>query len=430
MTEYFEKLIPNDNGLGDYEYPVWFRFLVAGDGCTVLYAAPLPYSPVIYYGYDANESNSKNASMSLEVIPFQDHFSNTLSQIILTAKQNLANLILVDEEQIDKTVIDKIRNLGEKFFRFLNISKFNSKKASRGQNRPADAIQNFTFPKGNVAELTNVLKTILDVLERVLVMSSQEVAQAASHEQTREEIRNISSSTSSRLIFTATPVDIARDAQKRQLYEGLMAYGDDDIYANIPSDIPLSKETLTKMGFTFLDKDEATGKPPRFYRVRIQKGATAIPLWELASNRDNEDRTNNEKLAVTLATILDKLLNNPMLAPAIGPDQAIEAVNALCLLAGLPRDMKFRNAAPPQQQQQQAQEELKQVIETVLGKVNEEMAKAIEPVIEQTKKNAEETKQNSQATDALSAVVTKIIQALQVNPGTPGDDTVTPGTPS
>jgi hypothetical protein len=83
ITNHYEKLVPKDNGLGTYPFPVWFRFVLAGDGCTILYAAPLPYNPTLYAGYDADESRLKNASMSLEVLPFQDHFGNMLTQTIL-----------------------------------------------------------------------------------------------------------------------------------------------------------------------------------------------------------------------------------------------------------------------------------------------------------------------------------------------------------
>lgn len=409
ITEHFEKLIPKDNGLGTYPCPVWFRFVLAGDGCTVLYAAPLPYDPMIYYGYDADESRSKNASLSMEVLPFQDQFSNVLSQIILTAKQNLANITFVDEAQLTEDAKKKISNLGEGYYRFLNVFGYDSKKAFRGQNRVSDAVQSANLPKGNTAELINVLKTILDVLERVLVMSSQEVGQAASHEQTREEIRNITANTSSRLVFTSTPVDIARDSWKRQLYCGLMAYGDDDIYAQIPSEIPLTKDQLQAMGFSYVDKDTATGTygseatpttgstnrtaKIKYVRIKTTKKATAIPLWEISSTRDGDDRIDKERIAVSMATILDKLISNPLTAQAIGPDQAIEMTNAICQLAGLPRDVKFRNMSPnlsPEQQQEQAAAEMKQVVDIVLKQVTGEMQAAIEPLVKETSKNSED----------------------------------------
>lgn len=427
VTEYFEKLIPSENGLGDYDKPVWFRFVVAGDGCTILYAAPLPYCPIIYYGYDADESRSKNASMSLEIAPFQDQFSNMLTQIILTAKQNLANVVFIDEDQVTETSKTFIQNIGEKFFRALNIISFSGKKAFKGQNRVVDAAHSVTFPKGNVAELINVLKTILDVLERVLVMSSQEVAQAASHEQTREEVKNIAGSTNTRVVFTAVPVDIARDAWKRQIYYALMAYGDDEFFVHVPTEVPLTDELLTALGFSVIEKPLAHPND-RWRRMKVKKHGLAVPLWELASNRDNEDRTNYEKIATLLATITDKLIANPMTAQAIGPDQAIELANQICYFAGLPRNVKLRNVggAAPEQQQAAAQQQLQQVVQTVLQQVNQNLQTELKPLLDHAAQTAQATAQNSQDLSLVMPQIAQIMQALNIQVPHPANDNGNP----
>ena len=391
-TEHFEKLNPLENGLGTYDGPVWFRFVMAGDNATFLYAAPLPYDPTIYYGYDADESRTLNPGMSMEVLPFQDHFSNTLSQIILTAKQNLANLTFIDEDQIPEETRSKIENLGERFFRFLNVFGYSGKKAVRVQNRIVEAVQSHSFPKGNVAELQNVLKGILDVLERVLAMSSQEVAQAASHEQTREEVRVIQASTSTRVMFTSKPVDIAREAMKRQVYQGLMAYGDDDFYTHIPSDFPLNKEALKEMGFTFVDKDEMVGAKDTHRRARVKKKLTAIELWEIASQRDGTDRPSDAGMATVMGQLVNQLLANPMIAPAIGAQQAIDIANQIAQLAGLPRDFKLKDMSqqpnPAQAQQADAQAQLQGVIQTVLQQVNAGLQQELKPLLDRTMENS------------------------------------------
>lgn len=391
ITHHFEKCNPKRDGLGDYDGPVWFRFVVAGDNSTFLYAEPLPYCPVVYYGYDADESRTNNVGLSLEILPFQDQFSNVLTQIILTAKANLANMTLVDEDVLTPEAISKIKNMGEKFFRGLNIFGFSGKKLMRMQSRAPDAVQAHGLPKGNTAELIDVLKTILDVLERVLVMSSHEVAQAASHEQTREEVRNIAQSTSTRLLFTSTPVDIAREAWKRQLYNGLMAFGDEDFYVHIPSDIPLDAKALEAMGFTYVDTNVVDKDNHR--RVKVKKAKTAIDLWTLASTRDGDDRINDGQTAQAMAQIVQQLMANPLTAQAIGADQCIMITNEICQLAGLPRDFVLRNMSPaqsPQEQQQQAQDQLKQVVQIVMQQVNQEIGGELKPLMDHTMANSKD----------------------------------------
>lgn len=397
LTHHFEKLIPSEYGLGDYDYPIWFRFVLAGDQHTILYAAPLPSSPMTYLGYDADESRSKNASLSMEILPYQYQFENLLTQIIQSCKQNLANLTLVNRDVLDDDQIKAIKGIGPNYWNKLNLFGASFKNLSKLFMRSGSSSQDLGvslgLPKANIAELVNVLKTILDVLERVLVMSSHEVAQAASHEQTREEVRNIAQSSSSRLTFTATPVDIEREAWKRQIYAYLMAYGDDDFYGSIPAENEITKEQLEALGFSYTDHDDLTGKEP-FRRVSIKKSKMALPLHEFASVRDGEDRTSDRDVAAVMATFARDLLSNPMTAQAIGPDQAIGMANQIAYLAGLPRDFKLRNVGgtPEQMQakQAEAQEQLKGVAEAVLQAADQHLQQAITPLLEEVKRQGTE----------------------------------------
>lgn len=394
LTHHFEKIVPSECGLGPYSYPVWFRFVLAGDQHTILYAAPLPSSPMTYMGYDADESRSKNASLAMEILPYQYQFENLLTQIIQSCKQNLANLTLINKDVLDEAQVKAISTIGQGYWQKLNLFSASFKSlakllmSSRGTTQ--DLGVSLGLPKANIAELVNVLKVILDVLERVLVMSSHEVAQAASHEQTREEVRNIAQSTSSRLTFTATPVDLERDAWKRQIYAYLMTYGDDDFYGHIPAENEVTKEQLTAMGFTYVDNDAMTGKE-KFRRVLVNKSSVALPLYEFASTRDGEDRTSDREVATVMATFARDILNNPMLATAIGPDQALAMANQIAYLAGLPRDFKLRNiGATPEAMQAKAQEDLKQVVDIVLKQTDAQMQQAITPLLEEVKRQGTE----------------------------------------
>ncbi len=391
LTNYFEKLVPSENGLGNYDFPVWFRFVLAGEARTVLYAAPLPSCPSTYLGYDADESRYKNASLALEILPYQYQFENLLQQILESCKQNLANFTMVNTDVMDDNQVKEIKGLGPMLWQKLNLFGTSFKKNSKawmksgGVSSAQDLGISLALPKANIAELVNVLKTVLDVLERVLVMSSHEVAQAASHEQTREEVRNIAQSTSSRLTFTATPVDIERDAWKRQIYAFLMSNGDDDFYGTIPAETEITKEQLTKMGFSFVDSDEVARKD-KWIRVRAKKSNLALPLYSFASTRDGEDRTSDRETAVVMATFARDILNNPMTATAIGPDQALDMANKIAHLSGIDRDFKLRNVGgTPEEQKQKAQEELQQVVEIVLQQTAQQTQKALLPLLDEVK---------------------------------------------
>ena len=389
VSHYFEKLVPSENGLGDYPYPVWFRFDLAGDGMTVMYATPLPGGATIYYGYDPDDSRVQNSSFALEVLPFQDHFGMMLSQIILTAKQNLANISFINEDLISKDWIERIRNFGESIFRTINLIPVPFKKLTKMQTKVAEASESFTLPKGNTAELTNVLKTILDVCDRVMQISNIELAQSASHEQSAEEVRTLTGSTSNRLDFTATPIEKAKNAWKRQIYLYTMAYGDKDFYAHIPSEPPLTAEELKKLGFTYADEGTFLAGRDKFRRIKVDKAKAAHNLWEFASDRDDTDRVDDAKMAIAMGQIIQPLIQNPLLLQSLGADQIIEIANKIGQKAGFfDRDFKlYAKNVPgtPEEQKKQAAKEMEMMLKMVSQIVDAKLKKDLEPILKELK---------------------------------------------
>lgn len=384
VTEHFEKIIPKEFDLSDYDKPVWFRFVIAADS-TVLYCAPVSYPPIIYCGYDAMEGRTRNVSMSLEVLPFQDQFSNLLSQYLLTVRQNLTNITVVDSDIFTADEVKTIKNWGERFWRRINIFGKSGKELQKMQANAAAAVQTYRLPQLSTTDLLNAMKTILDTLERVLVMSAQEVGQAASHEQTREEVKNIQSNTSTRVTFTAAAIDIARDAHKRQIYEALMAYGSPEFYAQVAMDEELANpETLKKLGFTF----DPNTFDKRSRKAVVQVNKTAISYVSFAADRDGDDRVSNAETAQAMVAMLDRAINNPMTAQAIGPEQAILILNEIARYAGFPRDFKLTNVGPnmtPEEQQNQMLQQVQQMmaemqaaivddVKNAIGQINEENA--------------------------------------------------------
>jgi hypothetical protein len=87
-----------------------------------------------------------------------------------------------------------------------------------------------------------------------------------------------------------------------------------------------------------------------------------------------------------MATLARDVMNNPITAAAVGPDQAIAMLNAIGYYAGLPRDFKLRNTGKtPEEEKAQAQQELKQVVEVVLQQVDQHIMKAITPLLQEVK---------------------------------------------
>lgn len=340
LADVFCKMRPADYDLGKYKNPIWFRFVMANDS-TVLYCAPLCYTPPLYIGYDPHEERERNASLTLEILPFQDQMSNLLAQTILTAKSNLARAVFVNSDMVPQQYIDRIENMGENFYRALNFIPYSNRKANLAGNDVRQAFTAVQFPLASTVELVSTFRLLLDVLERILVYSAQEVGAVAAHEQTAEESRLIAGNVSNRLQLTNSFIDDAVDAWKNQLYKALMAYGTEEIWAQIPAVPPVTNSILEKMGFTV----DETGQLGIAHKI-VRGSKKALRLEGFASSRDAQDRINNPEIASSMAQLVQMILSNPITAPAIGAQQAIDLFNIIAKIAGLPRDFKLVVANP------------------------------------------------------------------------------------
>lgn len=400
VTEYFEKLNPKENGLGDYDGMVWFRFVIAGTD-TIIYAAPLPYTGPIWFGYPGDENKTANPSLSLDVLPFQDQFTMLLTQHLLSVRQNLSNATFVDTDVVGQDWIDKIKNLGEKMWRVMNFIPFSGKKAMKSQSGVPMAFHSHRFQPLDTNGTLASMKVILDVMERVLGISSQEAGQAASHEQTQDEIQMIEKKGSERKAFTGIGLDQGIDAMELQVYRGLMAYGEAEFYAQVPMDRAVKDDDLAKMGFTFDDRHKPLAGDKR-RTVKVKK--SAIELHSFARSLGGNERTNTVEMAVALANALTGWLAGP-LAAAIGPEQGIKMVNIIGRMAGFPRDFKLENATPQQSPEEQAmaiKQQLQGFIDEIKGEILGEVKHGLEPII--------------QADNQQDAELVRILQTLNLPP--------------
>jgi hypothetical protein len=362
--------------------------------------------------------------MSLEVLPFQDQFTNLLTQLLLTTRQNLANVTFIDSDLIDKPEIDKIEGWGERWFRGINTIAMSFRRAvQKQQSDPRSAVISHKLPQGNTQEIISSMKVVLDTLERVLVMSAQEVGQSASHEQTREEVKNIAMNTSVRVTFTSIGVDVARDSMKRQLYYALMAYGKAEIWVQVPMDEPMDEESLKKLGFTVGGKYD-----PKTRKQYLKANKTALAYESFASDRDGEDRVNDAQTANAMVQLLDKIIANQNLFAAVGAQQCIDILNQICKYMQFPRDFKIVNTGQTQGMVEQVQDalgQLKQMMDEQVAQMTEGIKEALSVV---TEKNTEQDEQLQQLTKQMTAIIDAAdnIDAPQLP--SPGDFDAVPAT--
>lgn len=397
--EYREKLNPKLWGLGDYDHDIWCRFVTAGDG-TIIYAAPLCYTPVAVFKDNGDDKRLGDATLALQLAPYQDMLSNLLSQLILSVKQNLANLTLVEKSVVTEESLKKLINQGEAYYRAINYQRYDAKDLARlfgGAIPPA--IISHRFPPQDINGIFMAMKTVIDMAERVLQFSAQEIAQAASHEQTKREVDVIHQTTNNIIEYTGTAVDAGLNAIARMTYEALMNHGDDEFYAQIPSDHELSEKQLTELGITQDEDGETKDK-----KIRVKAKKSAMELDSFATVPPATKRETNWEAAQALAQFWASTLADPEMKMALGPKQLVEIANKIAKLAGLKLDTELRDMTE-QNKKKAASDLLKETVDAVLGIVRTETKQGLEPIMSALNDGAEVDKALTEKIAALYEVL-------------------------
>ena len=434
VVSHFSKLIPSEWDLFDYDHPVWMRFIHTGSH-TVSHAVPLAYNPLVAYMYDADQGSAHNSSLSLELLPFQDHISNMLTQYILTVKQNLERVVFWNADVVDQKYIDLISNLGEKKYRGVSYIPYSKRELSWQQQSERDAFTPVNLPQGNSTEIAGGINQLLQMMERVLGYSPQEVGFPASHEQTAEEVRIVASNTSNRLELTGSFIDGAMKARKKMLYEAFLAYSSDEVLADVADMDDTKKKSLEDMGFE-VDEPES-----RSAKAGIRGNKDALRVDGFSSDREGADRIVDSKIAATMIQTFQSIFSNPALSEAAGLEQLIELFNQILVYSGAPKDFRLRIQLPKNQPEnpeeaQKAQEEqaaqvqqqlaqmATQVVDGKIMQLGEELrTNLVEPMQAQAQQTTQALEQLAMRQDKQAEAVMRLFKiidiAQQQNAGSP-----------
>lgn len=360
ITVMFDKIIPADSGLYDYPYPVWHRFIYGAQG-TVLHCQPFGYTPGCAYLYDYDADRARGSSLGLELIPFQDHMGNLLTQYLLSVKQNLSKVVFWNSDSLDQKDIDKIVNMGEQMYRVVNFIPFSEKDfVNRIQTQIQNAFHPVDFPRQNTQEILSAINTFISVMERMLGYSSQEVGAAATHEQSAHETEIISQSTSNRMQFTGGFVDDGMFARQKLLYDAFMSYGDDEILAEVTDMDEVKQQTLKDWGFEVELPHNGSN------RRGVKGSKKSLDIDSFASNREGVNRSVDTKIAMAMLQVFPLMFQNPIALQAIGIKNLLNKFNDILNYLGVPGDWRFdpANAQTPDQ----AMAQTVQIVQGIIGK--------------------------------------------------------------
>lgn len=417
LNPHFERMIPKDNGIGDYEHPVWFRFVMANKN-TPVFIEPISCPPAAYYGYDPDNNRRLNSSLTLELLPWQQHMGNILSQWIYSAKQNLGNPIFVDRDVVPKQALDALKNNGEKNLRGRLWIDFSSQELKAALNDKREAFYSPNLPLHNTSELRALMSGLLEILERTLQFSPQETGQAASHEQSATESNIIHTNVGNRVQFTASGIDDGIWATKKMIYLASVANADDTIYAQISPNYADTFDEFKKLCKEL--KIEIKDKDAKFTDgIMVSAKKEDMLIDAFASPRDADQRPNMPGMAAAAAQVMNSIATNPILINAVGPGQLIEFTNEICVLLGLPKNFKFKftpqKGTNPEDQQAQMQQELQAFAKQVADRIEQGEKSAAEAIQKGDQQVAQATMQASeqQVQQLAEPVIAKIKELEQ-----------------
>lgn len=329
LTTVFWKLIPKDWGLGDYRYPVWHRFVIASDD-TIVWAEPCAYDPVWYMGYDVDDQAGTPSSMATECVPWQGHLSNIMSEMVRTAKKNLADFFAFDTNLVDPKVLEKMNLLGDKKYAGPQFIPFDSKMMQRGGLDWKKPFERLDIGYHSIVEIQQCLQTALTIMERVLGITAQETGSVAAHYQSKTEVDITKNSGDTRKRFTGSGVDDGTDAWKRQLFDGNKAYRDDGVTAQVSAEIPNLEQYLEELGF------KVATKGMKKYLVKGSKKTLKMEGFA-RSNLGPEQQVDPAASQIIFQT-LGAVAQNPEVFQQVGAGRVVKLLEQAARLAGAPRD--------------------------------------------------------------------------------------------
>lgn len=401
LTTQFWKIIPSQWGLGDYKYPVWHRFDVANDD-TIIWAAPCAYNPTWFMGYDWDSAAGQPSSLSLETIPWQDHLGNILSQMILTAKQNLTSVTFFDKNMVNGDDIKAIENLGEQRYRSNQYIGFDSVALTRAGVDPRAPFHPVQFQQRSIVELQSMMSTALNIMERVLQFTAQETGSAASHYQSAKEIGVTNENSSQRRQYTASGVDEGIDAWKRQIVDGAKNYMDNNVIAQVSTDIPEWKAHVKELGFEVRSVGLKQGK------ATITGKRVGLPVETFARSNIGPVQSADPQMAQAMLQTLGIISQKPEFVAEIGTDRIIKLLEAAAKLAGAPLD--FDITSPGGKPSQGSPNAIMQQLMPVLQDLQKGIMDTIQKKVAEPA--AQQISQQQQEIQGMKSVIDKVEQIL------------------
>ena len=388
-AEYFEKFIPLDEGVGTYPFPVWVRFVIAGDN-TILYSEIMPSTPAAVATYNENENRRLNLSLAHELMPYQDIVSNLLTAARSMLEVECAKIITINTDVLkgpgegDGKSTDanlqalRLKLQGKNWASDPTVVEYSMKVCEELKIDVTKVIQ-FNEPRQgqSIDTIFKAIVQFIGLVEKLNGMSPAEQGQAAPREISATETAEIASTTKAIENFISDGVDEFRAAKKRIIYESLVACSKGQI--QMPVQNRYTNKTVEAAGFKVMENEDENHSDPNIKR-RTVYGSPKSLLYEYNfTSRDGSDRPVNSQAAMALSQALSQILAVPQVFMAMGKEKLYSLFNEIFRLSGAGFDLNLElkegeDDSLGQDQIQVLEATIKQII-TALQQTSDELAK-------------------------------------------------------
>jgi hypothetical protein len=341
VTNYFVKLNPKAEGIGDYPFDVWVKLVVASDS-TVVHGEFLPSLPAVYGGINENDNRMVNISFAHEIMPFQDQLNNILTSMLHHMKSSMMTILAIDSDALDDDIKDYIKDsLAEDTFYSKPKALFyeGSKMADLGLNAK-DFISVVNVQQelsGGINQSIQSVLQLLNLVERLLILSPQELGQAAPREISATEVNEMANSVNSIYSFISEGIDDMRAAVKKMLYEHLVVCSTTEF--NVPVKKRYVASAVQSAGFEVEDVGETIDQLS-MQRRRNVIGTPSNLLHEYCfTSRDGAERPRDVQSATNLAQLLQQILQLPEMLEVLGKERIFEMLNEIFRMSGAGYDL-------------------------------------------------------------------------------------------
>lgn len=263
-------------------------------------------------------------------------------------KVSMMRIFCIDQDALDDDVKEYIKDgLSEDTFYSKPKALFYSgqKAADLGINNN-NFIQIIDAQKELSAGINQSIQAILQLLnlvERLLILSPQELGQPAPREISATEVAEIANTTNSIYSFISEGIDDMRAAAKKLFYEHLVSCSTDKFV--VPIKQRYTDRVIRDAGF----ESETEGEFEAASRNVIGTPANLIHEY-LFSSRDGAERARDTQSAQVLGQALANLLQIEGMMQMLGKDRMFEIMNEVFRMSGA-HDLKLQTDEADQQQE-------------------------------------------------------------------------------